>query len=101
MSHSLESDLLHVERPLHLVDAQESRYAQLFELNPHPAWVYDEGTLKIVHGNEAFLRKYGYSHTDIVGMNLREVIPAEDVDRILLEGTPGKSGNRKTNPGSF
>ena len=39
----------------------EERYRQLFSAIPHPVFVYDAHTLRILSVNEAAVRKYGWT----------------------------------------
>lgn len=61
----------------------EERYRRLFELNPHPVWVYDRDTLRFLAVNQAAVQKYGYSETEFRSMTISEVRPSEDVPRLL------------------
>ncbi|HEV8266721.1 MAG TPA: PAS domain S-box protein, partial [Thermoanaerobaculia bacterium] len=60
----------------------EEQYRLLFQKNPHPMWVFDEGTLAIVAVNEVALRHYGFSQDEFLGMTLRDLRPAEDVSAL-------------------
>ncbi len=63
--------------------AGEERYRSLFEANPHPMWVYDLETLRILAVNDAAVRKYGYSHEEFLAMTIKEIRPEEDIPRLL------------------
>lgn len=63
--------------------ANEKRYRQLFELNPHIMWLYDLHTLKFIAVNEAAIQHYGYSREEFLSMTIKDIRPAEDVT--LLE----------------
>jgi PAS domain S-box-containing protein len=60
----------------------ESRYRQLFESNPQPMWVYDLETLAFLAVNDAAVRHYGYVREEFLRMNIADIRPAEDVDRL-------------------
>lgn len=62
--------------------ASEERYRHLFENNPHPMWTYDRQTLAFLDVNEAAIQKYGYSRSEFLGMTIRDIRPAEDVERL-------------------
>ncbi|MDP2137609.1 MAG: PAS domain S-box protein [Candidatus Didemnitutus sp.] len=59
------------------------RYRTLFEANPNPMWVYDVETLALLIGNEAALKKYGYSREQLTGMTLRDLRDPKDVPLLL------------------
>ncbi len=66
-------------------------YRLLFAANPHPMWVHDPETLRILEVNDAAVTHYGYSHQEFVAMTLQDLRPTEDVREILKE-------NSLTNP---
>ena len=61
----------------------ENKYRVLFHGNPVPVLVYDFETLKFLDANEAFLKAYGYSHDELLGMSLADVY-ADDAERERL-----------------
>jgi PAS domain S-box-containing protein len=61
----------------------EARYRVLFERNPGPMWVYDFETLRFLAVNQATVDHYGYSRDEFLGMTLKDIRPAEDVDQFL------------------
>lgn len=63
--------------------ASEERYRLLFEANPHPMWVYDVATLKFLAVNDTAIRHYGYSREEFLAMTLRDIRPADDVERVV------------------
>ena len=61
-----------------LIESEE-QYRLMFENNPLPVWVYEISTLKFLAANEATIRKYGYSHEELMDMTIRDIRPAEDI----------------------
>ncbi len=59
------------------------RYRTLFEANPNPMWVYDMDTLALLIGNEAALKKYGYSLEQFQDLTLRDLRAPEEVPVLL------------------
>jgi PAS domain S-box-containing protein len=53
----------------------EHRYAQIFDGSPQPIWVYDCSSLRFLMINEAALRQYGWSRTEILSMSVAALIP--------------------------
>ena len=47
----------------------EGRYRILFEGNPHPIWVFDQGSLKFLAVNDAALRSYGYTREEFLALS--------------------------------
>ena len=61
----------------------DHRYRQLFDSNPHPMWVYELTTLRILDVNPAALRKYGYSRDEFLGFTIKDLRPAEDISAVV------------------
>src|SRR6202012_40439 len=51
----------------------EKQYRLLFQGNPHPMWVFDLETLKILEVNEASVQHYGYSRDEFLEMTLGDL----------------------------
>ena len=60
----------------------EVLYRQLFDSNPQPMWVYDLQTLGFLAVNDAAVARYGYSRDEFLGMTIRDIRPAEDVQSL-------------------
>ncbi len=57
----------------------EENYRELFQSNPHPMWVYDLGTLKIIDANDTAVYQYGYTHEEFLSLTIRDIRPQEDL----------------------
>ncbi|MCT7949478.1 CHASE3 domain-containing protein [Ancylothrix sp. C2] len=55
----------------------EQRYRSLFELNPHPLWVYDQETLEFLAVNEAAIQHYGYSRAEFLSLRLCDIVAGD------------------------
>ncbi len=56
--------------------ANERRYRLLFEDHPHPMWIYDTETLRIIKVNDAAVRHYGYPRERFEQLTLLDLRPA-------------------------
>jgi len=61
----------------------QERYQLLFDSNPHPLWVYDLETLRILDINASAIQHYGYSREEFVGLTILDIRPPEDVPAVL------------------
>jgi PAS domain S-box-containing protein len=68
----------------------EASYRRLFEVNPHPMWVYDLETLRFLVVNDAAVRRYGYSREEFLALTIRDIRPPEDVPALL--GSVARTG---------
>jgi PAS domain S-box-containing protein len=76
----------------------ERRYRLLFESNPEPMWVFDVTTLEFLAVNDAAVRHYGYSREEFLGMTIKDIRPAEDLELLVRQrATP--TGNFGDYPG--
>ncbi|HEY1190231.1 MAG TPA: PAS domain S-box protein [Gemmata sp.] len=64
----------------------EERYRQLFRAVPHPVFVYDTQTLRILAVNEAALRKYGYTRDEFLALTVPDI-------RVPDSGSPFNSAS--------
>src|SRR3954465_4525172 len=70
----------------------ERGYQLLFENNPLPMWVYDLETLRFLAVNEAAVHHYGYSRDEFLGMSIKEIRPADELEALtedLAQTGPG------------
>ncbi len=74
----------------------EEKYRSLFDLNPHPVWVYDRSTLQFLAVNTAAIRDYGYSMQEFLGMTIKDIRPREDVPALLNTVSVSHEGARST-----
>jgi PAS domain S-box-containing protein len=74
----------------------EARYRLLFQNNPHPMWVYDCETQRIVAVNDVALADYGYSREEFMSMSVGHMLPVEDQASFIkmLAGLPRSSTYR-------
>jgi len=61
----------------------ESHYRLLFESNPAPILIYENYSYIILAVNEAFLRHYGYSQTEILDMRLSDLYPVGEKEKVI------------------
>jgi len=62
-------------------------YRLLYETNPHPMWIFDLKTEKILSVNDAAIAAYGYSRDEFRRMTMSELQPPEErTQRKLLDG---------------
>jgi PAS domain S-box-containing protein len=52
----------------------------LIERNPQPMFVFERATLRIIAASAAASRAYGYDHDELMGMTLRDLIGADQLE---------------------
>jgi len=61
----------------------EETFRLLFANHPVPMWAYDLKTLAFLEVNEAAVEKYGYSRDEFLALTIKDIRPAEEVERLL------------------
>jgi len=61
----------------------EKRYRELFMNHPHPMWIYEVDSLKIIEVNESAIKNYGYTKDEFTSLTLKDIRPEEDVPLLL------------------
>lgn len=75
------------------VELSRARYRALFEANPHPMWIIDTATLRILMVNRAAVRAYGHSREAFLEMTVTDLYLEEDQANLAellpdVEGAP-------------
>ena len=66
----------------------------LFENHPIPMFVYDLKSLAFLDANDSMLDKFGYSRSELKGLTLKDLIPADD-EKSLPEDLKFFTGKRR------
>jgi PAS domain S-box-containing protein len=62
---------------------QEQQYRLLFETNPNPMWVFETKSEQILAVNQVACVQYGYSQSEFLELNLKNLRPPNDVSDLL------------------
>ncbi|MDP3916467.1 MAG: PAS domain S-box protein [Bacteroidota bacterium] len=65
------------------IQLNETKYRYMFHSNPQPMWIYDVETLAFLEVNEAALKHYGYTQEEFLLMNLKDILPKNEIERLL------------------
>jgi PAS domain S-box-containing protein len=68
----------------------ERRYRLMFDLNPHPMWVFDSESFGFLAVNQAACKQYGYSADAFMDMTIFDLHPPCELPRLkaALEKSP-------------
>jgi PAS domain-containing protein len=58
--------------------ASELQYRMLFDEHPHPMWVYESDSLRLLAVNRAMVAHYGYTEAELLQMELPDLCTTED-----------------------
>lgn len=65
------------------LQTSEQRYRQLFASNPAPMFIYQQGTLRMLAVNNAFISHYGYSAEEALSLHLPDLCPEEEKGTVV------------------
>ncbi len=71
----------------------ETKYRNLFENNPVPMWVMEEGSLRFVDVNNATIQHYGYTRDEFLTMTALDIRQPDEQRRFQTEEPFTKSGD--------
>jgi PAS domain S-box-containing protein len=77
------------------LEISEKNYHTVFLKSPLPKWIFDIETMKFLEVNEAAVGQYGYSREEFLKMELRNIRPEEDVEKLLRFVTVPRSFDDK------
>ncbi len=84
--------IVHQRRADNALKSSQALYKAMFDSNPLPMWVYNLETLRYLSVNDATVAHYGYSRAEFLTMTLRDIRPEEDIPRLLINISEGRSG---------
>ena len=62
----MAQEIVRLQEQLAVLSVSERQYRLLFTQNPHPMWVFDLRSGRVLAGNLAALAKYGFSQQELV-----------------------------------
>lgn len=86
------SDVTTRARSEEALQESESRYRDLFERSPTPAWVYEAESLRFLAVNDAALQRYGYDRETFLGLTILDLNVPEDVPMVRARAEHRESG---------
>ena len=65
------------------LESKAQNYRFLFEGNPMPMWIISKSTLGVLNVNQAAVEHYGYTLSEFLNLNSKDLRPEEDQDKYL------------------
>ena len=59
-----------------------SRYAQMFDANPQPMWVFELASLRFLAVNDAAVAHYGHTREEFLQLTLADIRPPEELPKL-------------------
>ena len=79
----VDIDLTERDRAQAALALSEVNYRTLFEVVPHPMWVYDVETFAFLAVNSAATEYYGYTRDEFMRMSLLQLLADDEVEGLL------------------
>ncbi len=70
----------------------EARFRQVFSDAPLPMWLWDMETRRFLEVNEAATTRYGYSRDEFLAMQVTDLLPPEEAERMRADYRQRKEG---------
>lgn len=70
-------------------------YKGLFEKNPEIMYIFDPETYKFLEVNDKAIKTYGYTKKEFLSMTLKDIRPAEDIEKLELSVKENKDNFKK------
>lgn len=80
---------------------EQNSLDSLFHYNPLPNLVYDTTTYEILEVNQAAIDFYGYTRSELVSMNLKDLRPKEEIPKLYEAHSKVLKENQNINFGIF
>ena len=75
------SDVTDKNRAQENLRNSEAQFRYLFEKNPNPMWVYENGSMRFLEVNDAAIALYGYSREEFLSMTIFDIRSPEEAAR--------------------
>ncbi len=64
------------------LQASARQYRLMFNEHPHPMWVYDSASWRVLAVNQAMLAQYGYTEAEMLQLHLLDLWPPQERDNV-------------------
>ena len=64
------------------LEASARQYRLMFNEHPHPMWVYESASLRLLAVNRAMLLQYGYTEAEALQLTLLDLFPASERENV-------------------
>lgn len=81
----MAQEIVRLQQQVEALALSERQFRLLFVQHPHPMWIFDLRTGRILAGNEAALSQYGYTQQEFTSLSAKELIAKEANAAFLAE----------------
>ncbi|HEV8492270.1 MAG TPA: PAS domain S-box protein, partial [Candidatus Angelobacter sp.] len=81
----MAQEIVRLQEQLQATSSAERQYRLLFGQNPHPMWLFDLRSGRILAGNVAALTQYGFSQQEFAGLVARDLLAREATEAFMAD----------------
>ena len=81
----LAQEIVRLQQQVETLSASERQYRLLFTQNPHPMWIFDLRTGRILAGNLAALAQYGFAQREFLALTAKDLLSREAARSFLTD----------------
>jgi PAS domain S-box-containing protein len=81
----MAQEIVRLQQQLQVALASERQYRLLFSQNPHPMWLFDLRSGRILAGNVAALTQYGFTQQEFAGLAARDLLAREAAEAFMAD----------------
>src|SRR5579862_5392356 len=80
IKHEMAQEIVRLQEQVETLSVSERQYRLFFAQSPHPMWVFDLRTGRVLAGNLAALNQYGFSQKEFTGLASTDLLSREAVE---------------------
>jgi two-component system cell cycle sensor histidine kinase/response regulator CckA len=81
----MAQEIVRLQQQLQISSAAERQYRLLFTQNPHPMWLFDLRSGRILAGNVAALTQYGFTQQEFSGLAAKDLLAREATEAFMAD----------------
>ena len=92
VKHQMAQEIVRLQQHVESLAASERQFRFLFIQHPHPMWIFDLRTGRILTGNEAALNQYGFTQQEFTTLTAKDLVAREANSAFLADAAKPCSG---------
>src|SRR6185369_13434458 len=81
----MTQEIVRLQQEVEALAGSERQYRFLFTLNPHPMWIFDLRTGRILIANESALKQYGFTQQEFTALTAKDLLAREATEAFLKD----------------
>ena len=81
----LAQEIVRLQQQVEALTASERQYRLLFANHPHPMWMFDLRSGRVLAGNDSALNLYGFSQKEFTGLTAKDLMSREAAKAFVVD----------------